>query len=78
MFFMWAAIFFLIAIVAATFGFTDISADASHIAKILFYISLAIFIFFLISGLVLFRKVQSLTRGLGINDNLRGLVRKIK
>ena len=33
MFFMWAAIFFLIAIVAATFGFTDISADASHIAK---------------------------------------------
>ena len=78
MFFMWAAIFLLIAIIAAAFGFTDISADGSHIAKILFYISLAIFIFFLISGLILFRKVRSLARGLGIKDNLRGLLRKMK
>ena len=45
MFFMWAAIFLLIAIIAAAFGFTYIATDASHIAEILLYIPLVIFIF---------------------------------
>lgn len=47
----WAAIFFIIAIVAALFGFTGIAASAVEIAKILFYIALAIFVIFLILGL---------------------------
>jgi uncharacterized membrane protein YtjA (UPF0391 family) len=50
MFFVWAAIFFLIALVAAAFGFIDISAGASEIARILFYVSLAIFLLLLTSG----------------------------
>ncbi len=47
----WAAIFFIIAIVAALFGFTDIAAGAAEIAKILFYIALAIFVIFILLGL---------------------------
>ena len=78
MFFMWAAIFFLIALVAAAFGFTDISAEASEVARILFYISLAIFLLLLISGWFLYRKVRSFARGLGSNDNWRGLLRRMK
>lgn len=47
----WAAIFFIIAIVAALFGFTGIAAGAAEIAKILFYIAVAIFVIFLLMGL---------------------------
>src|SRR5690242_9813119 len=36
----WAAIFFVIAIIAAIFGFTDIAAGAASIAKVLFFIFL--------------------------------------
>jgi uncharacterized membrane protein YtjA (UPF0391 family) len=78
MFLVWAAIFFLIAIVSAVFGFTDISADASHIAKSLFYISLAIFLILLLSGFLLLRKVKSFAHGLGFKDNWRGLLRRMK
>ena len=73
MYFMWAAEFFLIAIVAAAFGFTDIAADASEIARILFYISVATFLLILIAGLFVFRKVKSLANGLGSKDNSKGL-----
>jgi len=73
MYFMWAAVFFLIAIVAAAFGFTDIAADASEIARILFYISLATFLLLLIAGLFVFRKVKSLASGLSSKDNSKGL-----
>jgi len=78
MFFMWAAIFFLIALVAAAFGFTDISAGASEVARILFYISMAIFLLLVISGWVLYRKVTSFARGLGFNDHWKGLLRRMK
>ena len=78
MFFMWAAIFFLIALVAAAFGFTDISAAASEVARILFYISMAIFLLLVISGWLLYRKVTSFAHGLGLNDNWKGLLRRMK
>ena len=55
----WAAIFFVIAMVAAAFGFTGIAEGATEVAKILFYIFLAIFVTFLIAGLVLARKISS-------------------
>jgi uncharacterized membrane protein YtjA (UPF0391 family) len=48
----WAVIFFIIALVAAVFGFTDIAAGAATIAKILFGIFLVIFLIFLVLGLM--------------------------
>lgn len=47
----WAAIFFVIAIVAALFGFGGIAEGAADIALILFYIAIAIFLVFLVLGL---------------------------
>jgi uncharacterized membrane protein YtjA (UPF0391 family) len=48
----WALIFFIIAIVAALFGFTGIAAGAATIAKVLFFIAVAIFLIFLVLGLM--------------------------
>jgi uncharacterized membrane protein YtjA (UPF0391 family) len=55
----WAAIFFVIALIAAAFGFTGIAAGAASIAKILFYLFLGIFAVLLIAGLVVARKTFS-------------------
>lgn len=55
----WAVIFFLIALIAAAFGFTGIAAGAASIAKILFYLFLAICFIFLIAGIILGHKVFS-------------------
>jgi uncharacterized membrane protein YtjA (UPF0391 family) len=49
----WAIIFFVISVIAGFFGFTNIAVGAKSIAKILFYISLVIFIIVLIFGVVL-------------------------
>jgi uncharacterized membrane protein YtjA (UPF0391 family) len=59
MFLKWAAIFFVIAMVAAAFGFTGIAEGATDIAKILFYIFLAIFFTFLVAGLVVGKKLTT-------------------
>lgn len=48
----WALIFFIIAIVAALFGFGGIAATATGIAQILFYIFLVLFLISLIFGLL--------------------------
>jgi uncharacterized membrane protein YtjA (UPF0391 family) len=48
----WALVFFIVAIVAAIFGFGGIAVAAAGIAKILFFIFLVIFLVALISGLV--------------------------
>ena len=40
----WSAVFFIIAIIAAAFGFGNISAGAVDIAKVLFFIFLVLFI----------------------------------
>ena len=50
----WAAIFFVIAIIAAIFGYTDIAAGAASIAKVLFFIFLVLFILVLILGAKIF------------------------
>ena len=47
----YAAIFFVIAIVAAVFGFGGIALAAAGIAKILFFVFLILFLVSLISGL---------------------------
>ncbi|MCS6302681.1 MAG: DUF1328 domain-containing protein [Nitrospira sp.] len=55
----WAFIFFVVALVAAAFGFTGIAAGAASIAKILFYLFLGIFIVLLIAGIIVGRNVFS-------------------
>ena len=55
----WAAIFFVIALVAAAFGFSGIAAGAASIAKILFFLFLTIFAVLLIAGFVVGRKAVS-------------------
>jgi uncharacterized membrane protein YtjA (UPF0391 family) len=44
----WALIFFLISLVAGIFGFTNVAAGARTIAKILFFVAIAIFLVFLV------------------------------
>ncbi len=48
----WAAIFFVIALIAGGLGFVGLAAAAGGIAQILFYIFLALFLVSLIAGLV--------------------------
>jgi uncharacterized membrane protein YtjA (UPF0391 family) len=48
----WAAVFFVIAIIAAIFGFGGIAAGAVEIAKILFFISIVVFAVTLVLGLL--------------------------
>lgn len=47
----WAIAFFIIALIAALFGFGGIAAGAATIAKVLFFIFLALFILSLIVAL---------------------------
>lgn len=44
----WALFFLVISIVAGLFGFTGISVATAGIARILFYIAIAVFLIFLI------------------------------
>ena len=46
----WAAMFLIIALIAAFFGFVGVATAAAGIAKILFYIFLVIFLVTLIIG----------------------------
>lgn len=48
----WAATFFVIALIAAMFGFTGIAVAATEIAKILFFIFLVLFLVTLVGGLL--------------------------
>lgn len=54
----WALTFFIVAIIAAVFGFTSIAAGASDIARILFFFFLVFFAVSLIWGLATGRKVS--------------------
>jgi uncharacterized membrane protein YtjA (UPF0391 family) len=48
----YAAVFFIIAVIAAVFGFGGIAAGAVEIAKILFFIFLVLFVVSLVAGLL--------------------------
>jgi uncharacterized membrane protein YtjA (UPF0391 family) len=48
----YAVVFFVIAIIAAIFGFGGIAAGAVEIAKILFFIFVVLFVISLVVGLV--------------------------
>jgi len=48
----YAAIFFVIALIAALFGFGGIAAGATEIATILFFVFLVLFVVSLVAGLL--------------------------
>ena len=49
----WALIFFVISLVAGYFGFTGVASGARSIAKVFFFIAIAIFLVILIFGVFL-------------------------
>ena len=52
----WAAIFLVISIVAAIFGFGGIAESSADIAKVLFYIFIVLLVLTLIFGAKIFGK----------------------
>jgi len=46
----WALLFFLISVVAGFFGFTGVASTTRSIAKVLFFLATAIFLFILVFG----------------------------
>ncbi len=48
----WALVFFVIALIAAAFGFGGIAAAAAGIVKVLFFVFLVLFFVFLIGGVL--------------------------
>jgi uncharacterized membrane protein YtjA (UPF0391 family) len=54
----WAAGFFIIAIIAAIFGFGGIATGAADIARVLFFVFLVVFFISLVMGLVTGRRVR--------------------
>ena len=49
----WAIIFFVISLIAGFFGFTGIASGARGVAKVLFFIAVAIFLVVLVFGVFL-------------------------
>lgn len=53
----WALIFAIVAVVAALLGFSGVAGAAAGLAKILFFVGLALVVLFLILGVVGGKKV---------------------
>ena len=49
----WALIFFVISLVAGYFGFTGVASTTRTLAKVLFFIALAVFLIVLVFGVML-------------------------
>ena len=47
----WAVIFFIVAMIAALFGFGGIASAATGIAKVLFFLFIVLFVISLVTGL---------------------------
>ena len=54
----WALVFFVVAIIAAVFGFGGIASGASEIARVLFFLFVVIFVVSLVMGLFTGRKMS--------------------
>jgi uncharacterized membrane protein YtjA (UPF0391 family) len=54
----WAVIFLVIGLIAGVLGFTTIAGASIAIAKIIFFIFIAIFVVLLILGLTVYRDVS--------------------
>jgi uncharacterized membrane protein YtjA (UPF0391 family) len=53
----WAFFFLIIGLIAALFGFTSIAGAAIGVAKILFFLFVALFVLFLVLGLTVYKSV---------------------
>ncbi len=53
----WALVFLVVGLVAGLLGFTGIAGAFIGIAKLLFFIAIAIFVIMLLLGYTVFRKV---------------------
>ena len=53
----WALIFLVIGAIAGLLGFTGIAGASFAIAKLLFFVAIAIFVVLLVLGVTLFKKV---------------------
>jgi uncharacterized membrane protein YtjA (UPF0391 family) len=53
----WAIVFFIISLVAALFGFGGIAQGAADIARVLFFIFLAICLVLFILGMTIYKSV---------------------
>ena len=49
----WAIIFFVVSVIAGYFGFTGVASTTRTLAKVLFFIALAIFLIVLVFGVML-------------------------
>jgi uncharacterized membrane protein YtjA (UPF0391 family) len=49
----WAIIFFVISVVAGYFGFTGVASTTRTLAKVFFFIALAVFLIVLVFGVML-------------------------
>jgi uncharacterized membrane protein YtjA (UPF0391 family) len=53
----WALLFLVIALIAAVFGFGGVAEGATDIARVLFFIFVAIFVVLLVLGAATYRAV---------------------
>ena len=53
----WALVFALISLVAGLLGFTGIAAGAATVAKVFFFLFLALCLIFLFLGIFVYKKV---------------------
>ncbi len=53
----WALIFLVVGLIAGALGFTGIAGASVGIAKVLFFVGLAIFAIMLLLGVTVFKKV---------------------
>lgn len=53
----WALVFLVVGLIAGALGFTGIAGASVGIAKVLFFIGLAIFAVMLLLGVTIFKKV---------------------
>ncbi len=54
----WALLFLILGLVAGALGFTGVAGASIAIAKVLFFIFIAIFLAMLILGLTVYRKIE--------------------
>jgi uncharacterized membrane protein YtjA (UPF0391 family) len=48
----WAIIFFLISLVAAFFGFTDVAVGTQSIARLIYFLFIVLFLIVLVFGVI--------------------------
>jgi uncharacterized membrane protein YtjA (UPF0391 family) len=53
----WALIFLVVGLIAGALGFTGVAGAAVGIAKLLFFVGLALFVIMLLLGVTIFKRV---------------------